>query len=641
METYKDHITLTPDVNDERLQTLRRLFPDWFTQEGKLDINEVKKAAGSQDTGETERYEFRWFGKSAAKRNAFSPTRATLHYDPTRSVNADKTENIIIEGENLEVLKILQQGYREKVKCIYIDPPYNTGEDFLYDDDFKEGKEAYWEHTGVKKEGVTLDTNTVNEGRFHSNWLDMMYPRLLVARTLLRPDGVIFISMDDHEIHHLRKICDEIFGEENFVAQFIWEKRLNRENRVEVSIRHDYILCYAKDSQKDIRRIAQLPMNEKALASYSNPDNDPRGLWKSDPAHAQAGHGTKSQFYTLVAPNGKKHELPSGRCWVYNQRVMEAAIKDNRIWFGKDGNAVPRIKTYLDAKERGLTPESIIFAKDGSTNENAKEDLKTLFDGVAVFDTPKPTELISYLLSLCKGGGIVLDFFAGSGVTAHAVMQANSQRTAENQFQFICVQIPDITPKESAPFKIGLKTISEITIERAKRACKLVKGEVNIKIKAEKEKLSFDDEENIYMPDLGFKVFTLCKSSFPRVDFAPDSEKTDEENLQLLQEYISQKEQQLTIQFNDEELITEILIKQDFQLTYKLELQPQFEANHVFFATDATHKAYITVDDKLNDTTVDYFLTHTDTKFICIERALDTTKKYNLKKAMDTKFFAF
>ena len=222
---------------------------------------------------------------------------------------------------------------------------YNTGEDFLYDDDFKEGKEAYWEHTGVKKEGVTLDTNTVNEGRFHSNWLDMMYPRLLVARTLLRPDGVIFISMDDHEIHHLRKICDEIFGEENFVAQFIWEKRLNRENRVEVSIRHDYILCYAKDSQKDIRRIAQLPMNEKALASYSNPDNDPRGLWKSDPAHAQAGHGTKSQFYTLVAPNGKKHELPSGRCWVYNQRVMEAAIKDNRIWFGKDGNAVPRIKT--------------------------------------------------------------------------------------------------------------------------------------------------------------------------------------------------------------------------------------------------------------------------------------------------------
>lgn len=640
METYKDHITLSPDLNEERLQTLRKLFPDWFTQEGRLDINEVKKAAGTPDT-ETERYEFRWFGKSAAKRNAFTPTRATLHYDPARSVNADKTENIIIEGENLEVLKILQQGYREKVKCIYIDPPYNTGEDFLYKDDFKEGKEAYWESTGVKKDGVALDTNTVNEGRFHSNWLDMMYPRLLVARTLLRPDGVIFISMDDHEIHHLRKICDEIFGEENFVAQFIWEKRLNRENRVEVSIRHDYILCYAKESQKDVRRIAQLPMNEKALASYSNPDNDPRGLWKSDPAHAQAGHGTKSQFYTLVAPNGKKHNLPSGRCWVYNQQVMDDMIKDNRIWFGKDGNAVPRIKTYLDAKERGLTPESIIFAKDGSTNENAKEGLKSLFDGVAVFDTPKPTELISYLLSLCKGGGIVLDFFAGSGVTAHATMQSNLYRSKENQFQFICVQIPEITQKDSVPYKAGLKTIFDITIERAKRASKIVKEEADTKIKEEKGKLSFDDEEQIFMPDLGFKVFTLGKSSFPRVDFVPDPEKTDEENLQLLQEYIRQKEQQLTIQFNAEELITEILIKQGFQLTYKLEPQPQFEANHVYLATDATHKAYITVDNKLNDATVEYFLARTDTKFICIERALDTTKKYNLKRAMDTKFFAF
>lgn len=641
METYKDHITITPDLNDERLQTLRKLFPDWFTQEGKIDINEVKKATGAEDASDTERYEFRWFGKSAAKRNAFTPTRAILHYDPTRSVNGDKTENIIIEGENLEVLKILQQGYREKVKCIYIDPPYNTGEDFLYKDDFKEGKEAYWESTGVKKDGVALDTNTVNEGRFHSNWLDMMYPRLLVARTLLRPDGVIFISMDDHEIHHLRKICDEIFGEENFVAQFIWEKRLNRENRVEVSIRHDYILCYAKESQKDVRRIAQLPMNEKALASYSNPDNDPRGLWKSDPAHAQAGHGTKSQFYTLVAPNGKKHNLPSGRCWVYNQQVMDDMIKDNRIWFGKDGNAVPRIKTYLDAKERGLTPESIIFAKDGSTNENAKEGLKSLFDGVAVFDTPKPTELISYLLSLCKGGGIVLDFFAGSGVTAHATMQSNLYRSKENQFQFICVQIPEITQKDSVPYKAGLKTISDITIERAKRASKIVKEEADTKIKEEKGKLSFDDEEQIFMPDLGFKLFTLGKSSFPRVDFVPDPEKTDEENLQLLQEYIRQKEQQLTIPFDAEELITEILIKQGFQLTYKLEPQPQFEANHVYLATDVIHKAYITVDGKLDDATVDYFLAHTDTKFICIERALDTTKKYNLKRAMDSKFFAF
>lgn len=631
METYNEHIPATPDMNQERLETLRRLFPDWFTQEGRLDINEVKKAANPDEVEETERYEFRWFGKSAAKRNAFTPTRATLHYDAERSVNADKTENIIIEGENLEVLKILQQGYREKIKCIYIDPPYNTGEDFLYKDDFKEDKVAYWERTGTKEKGIALDTNTVNDGRFHSNWLDMMYSRLLVARTLLKPDGVIFVSIDDHEVHHLRKLCDEVFGEENFVAQFIWEKRVNRENRNEVSVRHDYILCFSKEKLSEERRLAQLPMNEKALGNYSNPDNDPRGLWKSDPAHAQAGHGTKAQFYTLVAPNGKEHKLPSGRCWLYTKDVMDKAIKENRIWFGKDGNGVPRIKTYLNAKERGLTPESIIFAKDGSTNEKAKNDLKDLFDGLAVFDTPKPVELISYLLELNKDDGIVLDFFAGSGVTAHAVMQLNVFANHNNKF--ICVQIPEKVDEESDAFKAKLKTISEITITRSKLASEKIKKSFEGKI------VTPEDQEQL--DRLGFKVFTLSKSSFPRVDFAPDLQKSDEENMQLLQKYIKEKEIQLNLSFNEAELLTEILLKQGFMLTYKLELQPQFTDNNVYWATDGEREAYITVDTLLAGKTVDYFLTHTDKKFICIERALDTTKKFNLKKAMGMRFFAF
>lgn len=631
METYNEHIPATPDMNQERLETLRRLFPDWFTQEGRLDINEVKKAVNPDEVEETERYEFRWFGKSAAKRNAFTPTRATLHYDAERSVNADKTENIIIEGENLEVLKILQQGYREKIKCIYIDPPYNTGEDFLYKDDFKEDKAAYWERTGTKEKGIALDTNTVNDGRFHSNWLDMMYSRLLVARTLLKPDGVIFVSIDDHEVHHLRKLCDEVFGEENFVAQFIWEKRVNRENRNEVSVRHDYILCFSKEKLSEERRLAQLPMNEKALGNYSNPDNDPRGLWKSDPAHAQAGHGTKAQFYTLVAPNGKEHKLPSGRCWLYTKDVMDKAIKENRIWFGKDGNGVPRIKTYLNAKERGLTPESIIFAKDGSTNEKAKNDLKDLFDGLAVFDTPKPVELISYLLELNKDDGIVLDFFAGSGVTAHAVMQLNVFANHNNKF--ICVQIPEKVDEESDAFKAKLKTISEITITRSKLASEKIKKSFEGKI------VTPEDQEQL--DRLGFKVFTLSKSSFPRVDFAPDLQKSDEENMQLLQKYIKEKEIQLNLSFNEAELLTEILLKQGFMLTYKLELQPQFTDNNVYWATDGEREAYITVDTLLAGKTVDYFLTHTDKKFICIERALDTTKKFNLKKAMGMRFFAF
>lgn len=640
METYKDHIIQSPDMNAERLETLRNLFPDWFTQEGQLDINEVKKAVNPNSVDETERYEFRWFGKSNAKRNAFMPTRATLHYDETRSVNPEATENVIIEGENLEVLKILLNGYRNKIKVIYIDPPYNTGEDFLYNDNFSEGRQAYWERTEQSEDGITLDTNSDASGRFHSNWLDMMYSRLLVARNLLRPDGVIFISMDDHEIHHLCKLCAEVFGEENFVAQFVWEKRVNRENRKEVSSRHDYILCFSKETIPNVKRIMQLPMNDKALSSYGNPDNDPRGLWKSDPAHAQGGHGTKSQFYTLIAPNGKQHNLPSGRCWAYTQPVMEQAIKENRIWFGKDGNGVPRIKTYLNEKERGLTPESIIFARDASTNEQAKEDLKELFNGVAVFDTPKPVELLTYLLGISVTEGIVLDFFAGSGVVGHASMVMNMNPS--NNIKYILVQIPEALDKDCDAFKVlGYKTISDITINRTLRAGQVVANEASELMKVEQNEFNFENKKKTKMPDTGFKVFKLCKSSFPRTDFAPDPEKSEEENLNLFRKYVSEKEQQLSMGFDGHELITEILISRGFMLTYKLELQPSFTENTVYLASDGTKEAYICVDNSLADSTVDYFMQNTDIKFICIERALDSTKKFNLKKKMGDKFFAF
>lgn len=640
METYKDHIIQSPDINAERLETLRKMFPDWFTQEGKLDLNEVKKAVAPDSVDETERYEFRWFGKSKAKRNAFMPTRATLHYDEERSVNPDATQNIIIEGENLEVLKILLNGYRNKIKVIYIDPPYNTGEDFLYNDDFSEGRQAYWERTEQSEDGITLDTNSDASGRFHSNWLDMMYSRLLVARNLLRPDGVIFISMDDNEIYHLRKLCNEIFGEENFVAQFIWEKRVNRENRKEVSSRHDYILCFSKEVIPNVKRIMQLPMNDKALSNYGNPDNDPRGLWKSDPAHAQGGHGTKSQFYTLVAPNGKCHELPSGRCWAYTQPVMEQAIKENRIWFGKDGNGVPRIKTYLNEKDRGLTPESIIFARDASTNEQAKEDLKELFDGVVAFDTPKPVELLTYLLGISIKEGIVLDFFAGSGVAGHASMLMDMNRS--NNINFILVQIPESVKKDSDAYKLlGHKTIADITIDRMMRAGKVVSAEASELIRKEQGEIDFEEEHRNKMPDVGFRVFKLCKSSFPRTDFAPDPEKSEEENLELFRKYVATKEQQLSMGFDDHELITEILISRGFMLTYKLELQPSFTDNTVYLATDGAKEVYICVDNSLSDSTVDYFMQNTDTKFICIERALDSTKKFNLKNRMQDKFFAF
>ena len=376
----------------------------------------------------------------------------------------------------------------------------------MYDDDFAFSQDDYDLFSGdVDELGNRYRKNTDSNARFHSDWCSMIYSRLMVARSLLAEDGVIFISIDDHEQKNIRNICDEIFGESNFVSNFIWEKRLNRENRKEVSSRHDYILCYIKQKSEQQRSLLLLPMNEKALSNYGNPDNDPRGLWKSDPAHAQAGHGTKSQFYTLTAPNGKKHDLPSGRCWLYTEPVMNEAIKENRIWFGKDGNGVPRIKTYLNAKERGLTPESLLFAKDVSTNEIAKNELKRLFDGIAVFETPKPVELLKYFAILAsKSEDIILDFFSGSSATAHAVMQLNAEDSGNRKY--IMVQLPEETPEDSEARKAGYNTIPEIAKERIRRAGKKIKEEFPL------------TTQNL---DTGFRVFRLADSNFEEVKKAP------------------------------------------------------------------------------------------------------------------------
>lgn len=485
------------EVKDDKAGELRHVV-NFKTLRQLLGDNAVEDA--------DEMYQFTWPGKQEARREAARPTTKTLRPVVEDSVDWDNTQNLYIEGDNLEVLKLLQKSYMGKVKMIYIDPPYNTGNDFVYDDDFAVSQDDYDLFSGdVDDLGNRYRKNTETNGRFHSDWCSMMYSRLMVARSLLTEDGVIFISIDDHEQKNIRNICDEIFGESNFVSNFIWEKRLNRENRKEVSSRHDYILCYIKQKSEQQRSLLLLPMNEKALSNYGNPDNDPRGLWKSDPAHAQAGHGTKAQFYTLTAPNGKKHDLPSGRCWLYTEPVMNEAIKENRIWFGKDGNGVPRIKTYLNAKERGLTPESLLFAKDVSTNEIAKNELKRLFDGIAVFETPKPVELLKYFAIIAsKSGDIILDFFSGSSATAHAVMQLNAEDCGNRKY--IMVQLPEETPEDSEARKAGYDTIPEIAKERIRRAGKKIKEESPLTT----QKL-----------DTGFRVFRLADSNFEEVKKAP------------------------------------------------------------------------------------------------------------------------
>lgn len=504
--------------HEERIEILKSLMPEVF-DEGKIDFEKLKATLGEEVIFSNERYVLNWAGKSEAFHIMQRPSSATLIPSRTESVDFDTTQNIFIEGENMEVLKVLQKSYFGKVKMIYIDPPYNTGNDsFIYPDKFSETKEEYLKRVGDKdeegymtREGM-FHKNSRENGQYHSNWLNMMMPRLYLAKSLLREDGVIFISIDDNEVHNLRLLMNEIFGEDNFVAQFIWEKRVNRENRNEVSVRHDYVVCYSKYTESDVKRIMQTPMNEKALSNYSNPDNDPRGLWKSDPAHAQAGHGTKSQFYTLIAPNGKRHELPSGRCWLYTKDVMDTAIKDNRIWFGKDGNGVPRIKTYLTSKERGLTLETILFAKDASTNEKAKNDLKELFDGIAVFETPKPVELISILAQVALKDGLVLDFFAGSSATAHAVMQLNKEDGGNRRF--ICVQLPEPCDIKSEAYKAGYSTIADISKERIRRAGAKLRVEIESERAQKAAELSFDNTEDTTMPDFGFKVFRLADSNF-------------------------------------------------------------------------------------------------------------------------------
>ncbi len=513
MDKLKMH---SPDLSQENVAKIRDLFPGCVTEArdeatGQLrlavDFDQLRQELSDQIVeGNQERYRLDWPGKREALVIANAPIAKALRPFPAESVDFDATQNLFIEGENLDALKLLQESYLGKVKTVFIDPPYNTGKDFIYEDDFSESKEDFLTRSNqTDKDGGRYVANLESNGRFHSDWLTMMYSRIKLSRNILSKDGLIFVTMGDSESHNLIAIMNEIFGRENFVANFIWEKRTNRENRKAVSSRHDYVACYVKSKFEKKRPIQQLPMSVKALANYKNPDNDPRGDWKSDPATAQAGHGTKSQFYVLEAPNGKKHELESGRCWLFTKPVMDAAIADNRIWFGRDGNGVPRIKTYLDAKERGLTPETIIFAEDVGTNEIAKNKLKELFDDIAVFDTPKPVDLVAHFIKMSGNDGLILDFFGGSGTTGEAVLQQNAEDGGNRRF--IVVQLPEPAEEKSEAFKAGYKNIAEISKERIRRVGKrILTGECH----------------SGWNRDVGFRVLKIDTSNMQDVYYRPD-----------------------------------------------------------------------------------------------------------------------
>lgn len=482
-------------AGQKEIKVLKEYFPQCFNADGEFDIEAFKAALPEGTTLTDETSGFNWLGKNYARMLTNMDTTTLIRPDEEHNAKPENrdSKNIYISGDNLDALQHLVKSYGGKVKVIYIDPPYNTGSDgFVYNDRFNFTADELAKRLDVSRERAERILSMTRRGSAsHAAWLTFMLPRLSFARNLLTDDGVIFISIDDNEQANLKKLCDEVFGEECFVAQFIWEKRKTRENRSSISIRHDYVLCYVKDIELLEDSLGLEMMTKAALSRYKNPDNDPKGPWTSVPAIAQAGHGTKSQFYTFVAPNGKSYNLPSGSCWRMTLEKMNEAVAQNKIWFGSDGNGVPRIKKYLSEGKQGLTPESIISPEKGGTNDSAKREIVELFNGKAVFETPKPVELIRHILSMTLGESItVLDFFGGSSTTAHAVMQKNAEDGGNRKF--ILVQLPEECKPDSEAAKAGYKTIDEVGMERIKRAAKKIK-----------------EANPLFAGDLGFKHFVL------------------------------------------------------------------------------------------------------------------------------------
>ena len=546
------------DIHQRQIDKLAQLFPEVVT-EGKIDWQKLQATLGEAvDLGE--RYGLSWKGKSDVFATIQEKTVQTLHPDRANSVDWDTTGNMFIEGDNLAALKILHKAYYGKVKMIYIDPPYNTGNDFIYNDDFKQTRRSYEAEAGitddegnvVRDDGLRTNTG----GHKHSNWLNMMYPRLFLARNLLRQDGVIFVSIDDNEVHNLRLMMNEIFGEENFVAQLIWERAFSPKNDAKfISNSHDYVLMYARSINEF--SIGRLDRTEEANARYSNPDNDPRGPWMSSDISVKTY--SIANDYPITTPSGRVIEPPASRCWSLSKKVFLERLHDNRIWFGPNGDGVPRIKRFLsELRNEGMTPTSLLFHKEvGHSQEGAKQVVE-LFDGKGYFDGPKPVRLIKRLLTIgnAKNNDIILDFFAGSGTTAHAISELNAEDGGNRRW--ICVQLGERTDEKSEAYKAGYRTIADIARERIRRA--------GAKIRADQaDKLASRD-----VPlDLGFRAYRVDDSNFKQWnELVSDPEEIRQQalaNLDPLEEGAT-----------DDDLLTELLLKRGVSPLAKIEQHDNF-----------------------------------------------------------------
>ena len=523
------------DIVDENIEKIGKLFPNAITErevDGKVQLGidfDVLKQELSKEIvdGPQERYQFTWPDKKKSILFANEPTTKTLRLEREKSVGRDgksggvDSENIYIEGDNLEALKILRETYLGKVKMIYIDPPYNTGKDFIYKDNRTQKVADYVDNSGQKdEEGNRLVQNTESNGRFHTDWLNMMFPRLKLAKDLLSDDGVIFISIDDNEIDNLKNICNEIFGHINLVAEIPWQSRASVQNDTDFSVNHEYICVYAKRRRQENRRLKEsnyaewhktnsfvckpLPLDKN---KFGNPDNDPRGLWKADPLDAP--NVRPNLTYPIINPNtGEEHLPPRGRCWRFSQEKFSSALKDNRIVWTNNGKGRPQLKVfYEEKKELGSVETSWFEYKTyGTTTEGTKEQI-ALFDGHKYFDNPKPLKLLKRLIRLANTteNSIIIDFFSGSATTAHAIMQLNAEENGHRKY--IMIQLPEVTKENSEAHKAGYYTICDIGEERIRRAGKKIKEETGADI------------------DYGFRCFKVDSSNMKDVYYRPSDVK--------------------------------------------------------------------------------------------------------------------
>lgn len=609
IETESQNIPL------DQIEKLKDIFPNIITEKG-IDWENLKLDLGEEIDARPERYSFSWAGKRDAIRMLQVPSRATLKPSIDKSIEWENSKNIFIEGENLEVLKLLYKSYANRVKLIYLDPPYNTGKEFIYSDDFSDPLNLYLKITEqIDAEGNLLTSNPETGGRYHSLWLSMMYPRLFIARQLLRDDGVIFISVDDNEVYNLRCLMNEIFGEENFIATVIWQKVYAPKNTAKhFSEDHDYIVIYARHADK--WRPEFLPRTEEADSRYSNPDNDPRGKWKSSDLTARNYYS--KGLYEVTSPSGKKFKPPIGSYWRVSPEKFQELDGDNRISWGPSGNNMPALKRFSSEVRQGIIPQTLWKYEDvGHTQEGKKELLEFVkFEHTEnVLNTVKPRRLIQKILQIAtdySSDDIVMDFFAGSAVTAHAVMQQN--HSDQGLRTFIMVQLPEPLPKPET----RLKTIADIGEERLKNAIEAIKTDND-----GQQSLMGEHE----MPeDLGFRVFYLAESNYRQ--WAGIEERDGEKYAEQMELFTDL----LLPGWTPDDVVWEIVLKEGFSLSSIIEIVHHITSNQVWRITDSEkgQSFYICMDEIFQKESLLNLKLNKEDLLICRDSALNDEMAANL-----------